>query len=190
MGRVRRGPVTLLALVLVIAGCGRERLGAPDPGAPFTAGVKTAVAYPKAGLRFDAPADWPFGAGPAPLVAQTSSGSATIAIWRYPRTEPLPRDRAALATARTNLVNAAKGRDGSFKTIATHLTKIDGKPAVQVVGDETVAGRPRRVRSTHVYAHGAEVVIDAFSDPGVFLPVDRVVFRPLLRSIELDRPRA
>src|SRR4029077_16710732 len=90
MGAVRRPFIALLLAALVTAGCGRDRLAAPDPDRPFTTGQLTAVQYPAAGLQLAAPTDWGFGSGAAPLVAQTSSGNATMAIWRYPRTEPVP----------------------------------------------------------------------------------------------------
>jgi hypothetical protein len=45
------------------------------------------------------------------------------------------------------------------------------------------------VRSTHVYAKGAEYVIDAYVAPRDFANVDRVVFRPLVRSVKIDPPQ-
>jgi hypothetical protein len=59
---------------------------------------------------------------------------------------------------------------------------------VQIVGDQTVAGRPRRVRSTHVYTRGAELVVDQYAAPDVFGTVDRSVFVPLLRSLKIGKP--
>ena len=190
MGAVRRPTLAMLLVVLATAGCGRDRLAVPDPDRPFTAGRLTTVAYPAAGIRFRGPADWRFDAGEAPLVATTSSGNATIAIWRYPRTEPIPTGTGpALETARKNLLNAAKGRDASFKEVSSRRQRVDGEPAIEVVGSQTVAGNPRRVRSTHVFAHGAELVVDAYAAPDVFPVVDRTVFRPLLRSLKLEAPK-
>lgn len=187
---MRRPTVTIALLAaLGAAGCGRERLDTPDPGTPFTAGQLTTVTFPKAGVKFRAPADWPFGAGTGALVASTSSGTATIAIWRYPRTEQLPRDDTALQAAEENLLNAVHGRDKSLEEISTRRIEVDGAPAIQVLADETVAGYKRRVRSTHAYAKGAEFVIEAFADPGVFEIVDKTVFRPFLKSFKIDPPQ-
>jgi hypothetical protein len=44
------------------------------------------------------------------------------------------------------------------------------------------------VRSTHIYAHGAEYVIDAYADADSFRQVDAQVFRPLLRSLHVSSP--
>jgi hypothetical protein len=44
------------------------------------------------------------------------------------------------------------------------------------------------VRSTHLYAHGGELVVDAYAPPGEYAKVDRAVFGPLLRSLRLTRP--
>jgi hypothetical protein len=46
------------------------------------------------------------------------------------------------------------------------------------------------VRSTHVYAKQAEVVVDAYVAPRDFVNVDREVFRPLVRSLKIDPPRS
>lgn len=184
-------PRSLLAVLaaLALAGCGRDRLAVPDPETPSSNGAKATVAYPKAGVSFRAPADWSFGDGQAPLVTSTANGSATIAVWRYLRSEELPRERAALKAARTNLLNATRGRDPSFKESKVRWVEVDGAPGIQIVGDETVAGRPRRVRSTHVYAKGAEYVIDQYAAPDVFRLVDGLVFKPLLTSLKIDPPQ-
>jgi hypothetical protein len=44
------------------------------------------------------------------------------------------------------------------------------------------------VRSTHLYAYGAELVVDAYAPPGEFARVDRRVFGPMLRSLRVQRP--
>ncbi|MCA1690147.1 MAG: hypothetical protein LC720_06850 [Actinobacteria bacterium] len=60
--------------------------------------------------------------------------------------------------------------------------------AVQLRGLETIDGQRREVRSTHLYADGAEVVIDAYAPPDQFRTVDRGVFHPLLRGLRLAAP--
>ena len=66
--------------------------------------------------------------------------------------------------------------------------KVDGARAVELVGTEKVNGRTRRVRSTHVYAKGAEFVIDAYAAPRDFDVVDQSIFQPLIRSTKIDPP--
>ena len=57
---------------------------------------------------------------------------------------------------------------------------------MQIRAKEHIAGQPRTVRSTHIYAHGAEYVIDAYADADSFRAVDAKVFRPLLRSLHVS----
>jgi hypothetical protein len=59
---------------------------------------------------------------------------------------------------------------------------------VQLRGTETVVGRPRTVRSTHVYAQRAEIVVDAFAPDQDFRRVDAQVFRDVLRSLRIGKP--
>ena len=58
-------------------------------------------------------------------------------------------------------------------------------PGDRLVGDETIEGRRRRVRSTHVFAGGAELVLDAYAAPEHFAETDAAAFRPVVRSLEL-----
>jgi len=182
---MRRLP--LLACVL-LAGCGNEQGEPPDIAVPARPAGTTQVAFDAQGVRFAAPGGWHVQAGQAPLVATIQSGTAQIAVWRYPRTEPLPKSGAQLTQARDLLVQAAKARDQTFKDAKTAITKLDGHPAIQLRGTETVSGQARTVRSTHVYAFGAEVVVDAFAPAAVFGQVDREAFRPLVSSLRLRAP--
>jgi hypothetical protein len=183
--------LTTTALAALLgAGCGADRVKTPDVSRPFSTGGLAQRAYPAAGVTFQAPADWPFDPGKAPLVASTSSGSATIAVWRYPRTEPLPRGEAALTAAEDALQQAAQARDETFRVQQVRRVRIDGARAIQLVGTERVGSTERQVRSTHVYAKGAEFVIDAYAAPRDFAPFDQAVFQPLLRTVKIDPPRA
>lgn len=56
------------------------------------------------------------------------------------------------------------------------------------MADERIGLARRHVGSAHVYAQGAELVVDAFAPPGEFATVDRTMFQPLLRSLRLTRP--
>ena len=168
--------------------CGNSRTVPPDMESPRAPAAAVAASYPAAGLSFRAPANWSRRPGSAPLVATVSSGAATVAIWRYPRTEPLPRMPDELERARNSLVEAAQTRDRSLQVDSARALTVGGVPAVEVVGTETIAGSRRRVRSTHLYDRGVEIVVDAFASPAQFSEVDRTVFSPLLSSLKLSGP--
>ena len=168
-------------------------------GPPAQPNGSTRVSFDTAGIRFAAPGGWhvqpgtaPLVAtvqsGTAPLVATVQSGSAMIAVWRYPRTEPLPASRDQLTQARDLLLQAAKARDATFRPLKSAITRLGSHPAIQVRGTETVSGQARSVRSTHVYAFGAEVVVDAYAPADVFGRIDRAAFVPLVRSLKLRAP--
>lgn len=181
---------TLIALVVavVLAGCGRDRTKAPDvvtPGPPL--GVNPG-SFPAAGLAFAAPAGWDLQPGVPPLVATITTGRATIAVYRYPRTEPLPRGKGELNDAVEALAGAALQRDASFKELARGRLRVDGKPAVVLRATETVGDQPRTVRSTHVYAFDGEVVVDTFAPAQDFKRIDAEIFRPFVRSLTLKKP--
>ena len=185
-----RPALTAALLATLAAGCGADRLDTPDASRPYTIEGPTERAFPAAGVSFEAPGDWRFDPGKAPLVATTSSGTATIAIWRYPRTEALPRDDIALDQADGALREAAKARDENLRVQQSRKVRVDGARGIQLVGIEQVAGRERQVRSTHVYAKGAEYVIDTYAGLRDFALVDRTVFQPLVRTFKIDPPRS
>jgi hypothetical protein len=186
--RRRAAATVLTVLPLLTLACGRDRIEPPDTVRPATPTASEEQGFPRAGLFLDRPGNWPFVAGRAPLVASASSGTATVALWRYLRSEPLPREDAALQDAQQALEDAARNRDASFVVDEGRRTEVDGAPAVELLGTETVAGQKRRVRSTHVYAKGAEVVLDAYAPEQEFERVDREVFAPMLESLRIDPP--
>jgi len=185
---MRRVSIVAGAAAVLVSGCGNQQSQPPDVSIPVAPVGTTPAAFDAQGVRFATPGDWHVRQGDAPLVATVQSGTASIAVWRYPRTEALPRTSAQLAQARDLLLQAARARDQTFKEAGTAITRLDGHPAIQVRGTETISGQARTVRSTHVYAFGAEVVVDAFAPPDVFGRVDSAVFRPLLRSLRLRSP--
>lgn len=187
----RPAAAAVLLSCLALAGCGNVRQPAPDVRTPGPAFGSESVSYPQAGLTIaKAPAGWARTSGTAPAVAGIVTGTASIGIFRYPRTEPLPKSKAQLDAAMTTLLAAAKARDPSFTEIKGARLKVDGQPAVQIRGTETVGGQPRTVRTTHVYAFGAELVIDAFAPEADFRRVDAQAFRPMLASLKLTKPAA
>src|ERR671916_2239929 len=103
---MRREAVFLALASLVAAGCGRERIEPPDTVRPAAPAGTGSEAFPKDGLFLERPGNWPFRPGRPPLVASTSSGTATVALWRYLRSETLPRTPEALAAAQDALEQA------------------------------------------------------------------------------------
>jgi hypothetical protein len=84
--------LTPIAILLALAaGCGEDRTDPPDVTTPVTPAGTAAASYPDQGVTFAAPGGWRVRPGQPPLVATVQSGTATIAIWRYPRSERLPR---------------------------------------------------------------------------------------------------
>jgi hypothetical protein len=177
------------AAALALCACGNERTPRPDVATPGPPLGSTAASYPKAGIRFAAPGGWKTTPGTLPLVSTSQTGQATVAVWRYPRTEPLPVTSADLRRARRSLLKAVRTRDKTFRLKSARIKRIRRHPAIEVVGDETVAKHPRRVRSTHIFALGSEVVVDGYAPVAVFRRIDRTVFRPLVRSLRIGRPR-
>lgn len=183
---------TLLALVaaIVLAGCGNDRALPPDvmtPGPPLGSNAQR---YDAAGLGFQAPAGWSVQPGEPPLVVTLATGRASITIFRFPRPGvPLPATPAALDAAAEALVGAARIRDPTFVELKRGRLRVDGRPAVVLRGTETVDGQPRTVRSTHVYAFGGEIVVDAIAPAADFKRVDAETFRALVRSLRIEKPR-
>lgn len=175
----------LLIAAVALVGCGNERTDPPDVTTPGPPLGSSRQADPANAISFLVPSGWRFDRGQPPLVATISTGQASIAIWRYPRSEPLPRTDAQLDQALNDLVAAAKARDPSFAELAREKLRVDGKPAVQLRGTASVAGQPRTVRSTHVYADGHEVVVDAMVPAKDFARVDELVTLPIIRELQL-----
>jgi hypothetical protein len=186
---MRRLPILALTVAALAAGCGNDQTQAPDTTTPAPSGGESAASYPQHGIAFKAPAGWNLDQGSGPLVATVQTGQATVAVWRYPRSEKLPKSMAQLKAARDALLAETRKRDSSFEVIKTAPTEIAGKPAVQIRARETIDGQPRTVRSTHIYSNGAEIVVDAYSDADSFRRVDAEVFRPLLRTLEVSKPQ-
>lgn len=183
-------PLTLTLIALVLAGCGNDASPPPDiatPGPPIGAVLER---DPGAGLAYQAPGGWSLRRGQAPLVATIATGRASINLFRYPRPEPLPDTPAKLDAAAKALAAAARQREPSFVLVKSDRLRVDGRPAVVLRGTQTVGGQPRTVRSTHVYAFGGEVVVDALAPARDFKRVDAQAFRTLVRSLRLSEPSA
>ncbi len=181
--------VTMLCS-LAPAGCGRSRMPVPALAVPRAPAPARTRDYPAAGVRLRAPANWVATPAAAPAVATISSGAALVTVYRYPRAEPLPGTRSALAAALPGLVAAARARDRTLALTRRTATRIAGAPALVLLGTETLGGVRRGVRSVHVFAHGAEVVLDALAPAAAFPGLDASVFRPLAASLRPSAPGA
>jgi hypothetical protein len=137
-------------------------------------------------VALNAPANWAVLTGRPPLVVTIGSGRALVAVWRYPRSEPLPGDPAALDRARTALIGAARARDPRLAVIRSKLVTVGTSQGVELDATEFVQGQLRRVRSVHLFAYGAEIVLDEYAPPSVFHAVDHAVFSPVKRSLRLS----
>jgi hypothetical protein len=181
--------VVLAVGVAALSGCGDARTPALDVTTPASPVGHTVARFASAGLLLRAvPANWRVQPGQAPLVATISSGDGTFAIWRYPRSQPLPRTHAALRQALAALIATVRARDPTFLALRNKTTRIDHQPAIVVLGLATIDGNRRETRSTHVFAYGAEVVLDAYAPAPSFVRVDRLAFLPMIRSLRLRRP--
>jgi hypothetical protein len=186
----RLTPLLLAALAALAAGCGNERQRAPQtPGAAPPSGKRT-VQLRRYGVTFVRPANWGLAEAQPPQIGAVTSGPVAVVLWRYPRDERLPVSSSELERARSALVAAARGRDASLKVLRARVVRVDGAPGVELLATERIGIARRQVRSTHLYAHGGELVVDAYAPPAEFSKVDRAVFGPLLRSLRLTRPPA
>jgi hypothetical protein len=166
-----------------LSACGNSRVAPPDVAAPQPPRGTHLVSWPRSGVSVAIPDNWRAEQGSSPLVASIASGTATVAIWRYWRTEPLPGSAGAFRRAKRELVRAARKRDRTLRVRTARVVRFDGRPALQIVGVETVAGQRRMVRSTHVFRERSEVVVEALAPPAAFGGLARTVFDPLLRSL-------
>src|SRR4051812_48750306 len=127
----RLAPVVVLATAL--AGCGNSRTPPPDVSTPAAPSGEKTLTSKREGVRMDVPGNWAAAVGPAPLAIRTASGAATLSLWRYPRTEPLPEDPTALRAAQRRLVTEVERHDKTVQISSAKVLRISGAPAVQLV---------------------------------------------------------
>lgn len=181
MGAVRR----LLILVFVVAGCGNERTPPPDVVTPAEPQGRRQVLLESAGVRFLAPENWRGVTRAGSLAGGVRSNSATVAVWRYRRSEPLPQTRGQMRRVALLLTDRVRLRDPGFRL----RRRTVGRDRITLVGTQDVGDVEVGVRSVHIFKHGAEIVVDAYAPRRYFSSVDQSVFRPLIRSLRVTRPR-
>ncbi len=173
------------ALAVLLAGCGNSRAPVPNVTVPLAPQFFRALSFPSAGLTFQAPGDWSVSSRQAPLVTVVSSGTAVVAVWRFPRSQPLPGNSAALKSALQALVRAARSRNPTLELIRARALRLHGMRAIELDTIQRIGGQVRRVRSTHVFAYGSEVVLEEYAPPSIFHAVDHAVFSPVKRSLQI-----
>ncbi len=178
----------LFTLLAALAGCGNARTRPPDIEHPDAPRVSREYAIANAGVSFTGPGNWQALPPAGTLVGGIRDKTATLAIWRYPRTEPLPSTTAALEEVRGLLLARIKQRNPTFVVRQSRLRRRGGVEGIELVGRQTIAGLRYYVRSTHLFKAAAEVVIDAYAPPAEFVRVDRTVFGPVLRSLKVTEP--
>jgi hypothetical protein len=175
----------LAGCLLLVAGCGNARTPVPDLSAPAPPHGFRKLTVSSAGVSLNTPRNWTVTSQTAPLVLTLNSGPAVVALWRLTRTAAPPATPAALRTAAKLLVAAVRRRAPAIGGLHVSQTRVDGARAIRLVARERIAGRMRRVSSTHVYVSGAELVLDEYAPPAQFATVQRTVFAPVRRSLTL-----
>jgi hypothetical protein len=173
----------------VLIGCGNQRAKPPNLEAPKPPDAMKRFVYEKAQLEFSAPRNWSQREDSPPRVALVSSGAASVVIWRYRRRGRLPESGLALEGALAALADAVRAHDRDAVVRSTRVVTVGDVPGIELVADQVLFGERRRVRSRHLFARGAEYVIDASAPPDSFARVDRTVFAPLMASVQV-RPTA
>lgn len=185
----RKHLIPLAAVAAVMAGCGNDVTRPADLDRVAAPGPFEDSRFAEAGVFVRTPSKWRSQAARSPQIVSISSGAAQVAIWRFPRTEPLPETKAQLESARDELVRAVKRRDKGFDVQSTRIVIKPGLRAVEIVGIGTTQGEKRRVRSLHAYGKKGEVLVDALAPVDQFERVDKETFGPLARSLRLSRPK-
>jgi hypothetical protein len=174
----------LSLLCVALAGCGAERQAPPDPDAALRSKLERRE-FPGAGLSIALPRRIPIGPAEAPQVFRAGVGDWFLSAFAYRRTERLPRGRAELAAARRRLVGEVRERDPRWRLVRARLTSVDGAPAVELVGDQTLSRARVRTRSLHVYRGEGEYVLELAAGVRRFHSLDRTTFRPIARSLRV-----
>jgi hypothetical protein len=188
--------LVLCCSLLPVGGCGNSRTPVPDLSQPVQpssfrtlrySGSTTALGLKRSwSIEFGAPSNWSIVQRKPPVVTVVTSGDAVVALWRYGRKAPVPAGAEAYARARQQLIDVAHMRDRLLQLISAKTVRVSGDPGIELDALETVGGQRRRVRSTHMFVPGGELVLDEYAPLSVFHTVDDAVFSPLKRSLRLS----
>lgn len=175
-----------LGLALLAAGCGNDVTKPTTPTFVKPKGT-VPVDHRPLGVTLRVPGNWDLQGGKAPLLTKVTSGPVTVTVWRYERRkyERIPSKKIELVGARLELISAVRERDPKIVIRSSKVVEINGVKGIELVAVETVGTAKRKVRSTHLYGNGLEVVVDAMAPPSQFRKVDREAFIPLTRSVHL-----
>ncbi len=177
-----RVAILLLTPALLLASCGNSRTPVANLSQPATPTSFRTLTF--SGATLEAPTNWSVVGERPPLVTVVASGTAVVALWRFPRSAPVPVGATMHQTA-SQLVSAVRARDPSVQVIRLGVLTLDRAPAIELDAFERINGQQRRVRSTHVFVPGAEIVLDEYAPPAIFHDVDHSVFSPVKRSLRL-----
>lgn len=182
---MRRRLLVPLACAVLVAGCGNERLDVrPLTDVAPPVGTQP-VEIERAGMAFLAPANWLVQDRRAPAVFTIQSGGAFVTGFAYRRDEDLPRTEQDLADAERRLRAEVEERDPGFAIRSTRTREVDGAPAVDLRGTQTIANRRLETRSVHVYKGQVEYVFEALAAADTFELASGGVLRRLLATAEL-----
>ena len=193
--------LALIAVVLccsasLLSSCGNSRTPVPNLAQPAQPSAFRTLHYSGSSvqqgvrrtwsIQFGAPSNWLVVPRRPPVVTVVSSGNAVVALWRYGRSAPTPVGADAYGQARRELTRAARRRDPSIQLISAENVQVAGDQGIELDAIEAIGGQRRRVRSTHLWVDGAEVVLDEYAPPAAFHSVDHSVFSPLKQSLRLS----
>jgi hypothetical protein len=181
---VRRRLAPPLVLIACLAGCGAERESAPSTLLPADAAVRT-LRFPAAGMGVKVPTEMTVRQRRRPALFSAVRADWFVSGFAYRRREQLPRNRRELAAARRRLEREVRRRDRSFRLLSARATRVQGAPAVDLVGEQVLSKRRLRTHSVHVYEGRGEYVLELAAPPSKFRPLDRDVFRRVVRSLRV-----
>ncbi len=172
-------------LLLFAAGCGNDRVASGSLFDVPSGTATQALSYPEAGLKVTVPKEFDVKASTPPQLFRASLNAAFISSFAYRRAEQLPKSLEELDAARRRLEEAAKKRDKTFRLKRSELTKVNGAPAVELLGDQTIFKGRLRLRSLHVYRGNGEYVVELVAPVAAFARLDRSSFPGIRRSLKV-----
>lgn len=183
-------PPTAVALAVALAACGNDKTAAPDVSIiPAPKGFRDAK-YTNEGVSLRVPTNWRMVPGETPQIATIAAGDGQIAVWRFPRKEPLPETAVQLSAALLALTAQVQKRDSTFTVTSSRVVVKPRLKAVEIVGIGTNQGQKRQQRSLHAYAYGGEIVVDGFTPIEQFRRVDKQTLAKVTRSLKLSKPQS